>query len=322
MIRPRPWLHHLRRALTSPGNLIAGAGAVLASAATWNPLPLILYGLGEPVWLYAATASGRYARGVRDDRRTAERDDARRALTGRERQLAYLLAETPCALWIRRGRLPDHAASYARIAAIRDQAEQIVAHRGDAASALEHDLLARLDDLLRAYLVMAIERLVFHCGLAKIYPQLPPAIEPPPSLAARVARALRGSDLPPPGAPWSADTAFVSLADAEREVRDKLAGFGRELAARPAHDEVYRPMIELLERRLAELAARGDNDRALAAQLEVLPDQMDIILNKLATTTADVGEVITDVKTLLEQTDDTLRFAADLRTAERALAQN
>jgi hypothetical protein len=322
--RLRPWTQHLRRALTAPGNLIAGAGAVLASAVTWNPLPLILYGLGEPVWLYTATVSGRYRREVRDERRDAVRDETRRALAWRAHQLTCVVVETPCGQWIRRGQLPDYAAGYVRLAAMRDQAERIVEHRDDAASALDHDLVARLDDLLRAYLVMAIERLVFHCALAKIYPQLPVAVEVPSSLRGRLERALFGAEEPAPAAPvpCSADAAFVSLADAEREIRDKLAGFASDLAHRPAHDEVYRPMIELLERRLGELATRGENDLAMAAQLEVLPDQMEIILNKLATTQADVGEVIADVKILLEQTDDTLRFAEDIRLAERPLAHN
>jgi hypothetical protein len=42
---------------------------------------------------------------------------------------------------------------------------------------------------------------------------------------------------------------------------------------------------------------------------------MDVILNKLATTGGDVSEVITDVKLLLEQTDDAVRFAEDTRIA-------
>lgn len=73
-----------------------------------------------------------------------------------------------------------------------------------------------------------------------------------------------------------------------------------------ANEQVYHPIIESLE-----------HDLAMAAQLKVLPDQMDIILNKLATTQADVGEIIADVKLLLEQTDDTMRFADDTRLAER-----
>lgn len=324
--QPRPWILHLRRALTSPGNLIAGAGAMLASAVTWNPLPLILYGLGEPVWLYAATSSGRYARAIADDRRGAARDASRRALAASEQQLADLLATTPCGPWVRRGHLPDYATAYARLVAMRDQAEHIVEHRHDAANVLEHDIVARMDDMLRGFLLMARERLLFHCGLAKIYPQLPEpaAAAPPPSLRDRIRRALI-RDAPAPASPPAPrdDVGFVSLADAEREIRDKLAGFARDVERNPAHDEVYRPIIDVLERRLGELAARGQHDLAMAAQLKVLPDQMDIILNKLATTQADVSEVIADVKLLLEQTDDAVRFAQDTRIAERhTLASN
>src|SRR5262245_49488270 len=121
MTRPRPWTLHLRRALTSPGNLIAGAAAVLASAATWNPLPLILYGLGEPVWLYTAATSGRYARALLDDRRAAAAAQARRALEWREQQLAALMTASPCGRWVRRSQLPDYAATYVRLVAMRDQ---------------------------------------------------------------------------------------------------------------------------------------------------------------------------------------------------------
>jgi len=325
MTRRRPWILHVRRALTSPGNLIAGAGAVLASAVTWNPLPLILYGLGEPVWLYAAATSGRYARQIADDRRAATREASRRALASSEQQLAGLLAATPCGEWVRRGHLPDYATGYRRLVALRDQAEHIVEHRHDAANVLEHDIVARMDDMLRGYLVMARERLLFHCALAKIYPVLaePAGAAPPPSLRDRIRRALIASPEPaaPDGAPPAVrdDTPFVALADAEREIRDKLAGFARDIERNPAHDEVYRPIIDVLERRLGELAVRGQHDLVMAAQLRVLPDQMDIILNKLATSGGDVSEVITDVQLLLEQTDDAVRFAEDTRVAAHGL---
>src|SRR5262245_51348480 len=95
----RPWMRHLRRALSAPGNLIAGTGALALAAITWNPLPLILYGLGSPVWLYHAASGGRYAREVAEE-------DHRRAAEAAERQLARLLRETPCGAWIRGGHLP------------------------------------------------------------------------------------------------------------------------------------------------------------------------------------------------------------------------
>jgi hypothetical protein len=321
MNRPRSWTHHFRRALASPGNLIAGAGAVLASAVTWNPLPLILYGLGEPVWLYTATTSERYTRQMRDERKGAAVAESRRALAWREHQLAVLLQTTPCGLWTRRGQLPDYAQTYARLVAMRDQTAQIVERRHDAAQALEQDIVARMDDMLRAYLMMARERLLFHCALAKIYPQLPepPAAVPRPKLADRIKRALVAPAEAAPAAPpaWREDTRFVSLDDARGEVRGKLAGFAHDTARIPEHDEVYRPLVDVLERRLGELELRGKNDLTMAAQLRIFPDQFEIILNKLATTQADVGEVVSDVKLLLEQTDDTVRFAEDTRSAER-----
>jgi hypothetical protein len=288
---------------------------------TWNPLPLILYGLGEPVWLYTATTSERYARQMRDERRQAALADSRRALAWREQQLAVLLQATPCGQWTRRGQLPDYAATYVRLVMMRDQAAQIVERHHDAARALEQDIVTRMEDMLRAYLMMAKERLLFHCSLAKIYPQLPepPAATPRPSVLDRIKRALV---VPPepvvvPPVVWREDTRFVSLDDARDEIRGKLAGFAHDTQRAPDHDEVYRPLIDVLERRLGELELRGKNDLTMAAQLKVFPDQFEIILNKLATTQADVSEVASDVKLLLEQTDDTVRFAEDTRAAER-----
>jgi hypothetical protein len=321
--RPRAWTRHLRHALASPGNLITGAGAALVSAATWNPLPLILYGLGQPVWLYTAATSRRYARQLRDDHHDAASADRQRALTWRAYQLGFLLETTPCRRWVRRGRLDDYAAIYGRLLELRDQAGWLVCRRYEAGNALEQDLVARMDDLLRAYLGMAQERLLFYCALAKLYPRLP---EPPAPAASRSLfdrikavllepRAAEPADL----VPWAEDTPFVSLDDARAEIRGKLAGFQRDLARDPAQDEAYRPSIEVLERRLDELDRRGRHDLALAAQLQVFPDQFEIILGKLAATESDVDEVITDMKLLIEQTDDTVRFAEDIRTTERRI---
>ncbi|MGH9885161.1 MAG: hypothetical protein ACREBE_06515, partial [bacterium] len=59
------------------------------------------------------------------------------------------------------------------------------------------------------------------------------------------------------------------------------------------------------------------NDRAIAAQLGVFPDQFEIILGKLAGAQADVSAVIGEMKLLLEQTDDTVRFVEDTRPVDR-----
>src|ERR1700730_13415234 len=57
------WKKAAGRAAAAPGNLAGGAVAVAASAALWNPLPLILWGLGAAGWVLYASASEGAARG-------------------------------------------------------------------------------------------------------------------------------------------------------------------------------------------------------------------------------------------------------------------
>lgn len=301
----RHWTQYLARALASPGNLLAGAGALALSALTWNPLPLVLYGLGEPVWLYTATASRRYDEQLRLEDQEAVHARRRRGLAWLGCQLRALLNETPCGSWTQRRHLPDYATTYTRLVEIRDQTAHIVTTRDAFSRTLEEDIVARMDDMLRAYLTMVRERLLFHCALARIYPQL---AELGDDQAA-------GPVLAAPSRPVSSETAFVTIEAALAEVRAKIRGFEATLVTRPQHEEVYRPIIETLERRCHELERRGKSDLEIAAQLEVFPDQFEIILGKLATPQGDVGEVVDDMKLLLEQTDDTVRFAEDMRTS-------
>ncbi len=302
---PTRWTQHLARALAAPGNLLAGAGALALSALTWNPLPLVLYGLGEPVWLYSATSSRRYDDQLRIEDQEAVQARRRRGLAWLGCQLRALLNETPCGSWTQRRHLPDYAGTYTRLVEIRDQTAHIVTTRNAFARALEEDIVARMDDMLRAYLTMVRERLLFHCALARIYPQLAELDD----------AQLAGPVLAAPPRSVSSETPFVTIEAALAEVRAKIRGFEATLVTRPQHAEVYRPIIETLEKRCHELERRGKSDLEIGAQLEVFPDQFEIILGKLATPQADVGEVVDDMKLLLEQTDDTVRFAEDMRTS-------
>ncbi len=312
------WIQHLRRALSAPGNLIAGAGALAVAAISWNPLPLILYGLGEPLWLYRATTTERYADALRAEAERAAMVKNRRSLAWLDRQLHTLLEQTPCGNWTRRGQLPAYACTYARLLELRDQTARIVVTRGHAGQALEEDVVARMDDMLRAFLTLARERLLFHCALAGIYPQsaelAPEDDEARDALREKLERTLIA---PARDGVEHPDVAFVSLEDALATVRRKITGFQQDIARQPEHAEVYRPILETLEKRLDELGKRGKNDLDMAAQLRVFPDQFELISSKLATSHADVADVVNDMKLLLEQTDDTVSFAADMRATTR-----
>ncbi|MCE9575125.1 MAG: hypothetical protein K8W52_18380 [Deltaproteobacteria bacterium] len=292
----RTWSQRAWAAATSPGNLLAGAGALALASMAWTPLPLVLFGLGEPVWL---------ARAARDPEATS-----RQAIVqGLEAQLEALVTTTPCGEWIAQGLLPDYVAIYGRLVETRAQTARVVAGRDDATRALADDIVDRLDDMLRAYLTMARDRLLFHCSLARVYPQLPTTA--PISLAARIRRAL----IAPAPAPQlrAGQIRFVTIDAAIHEVATKTASLEAELAASPDHAPVYRPILATLANRKAELARRGAHDRDMAAQLRVFPDQFELILSKLATAGASVSEVVDEMALLLEQTDDTVAFDADLR---------
>jgi hypothetical protein len=298
----RSWSQRAWQALTAPANVLVGAGALVVASMAWTPLPLVLYGLGQPVWI---------ARAARDRAESARQLQVRTL----EAQLDQLVRTTPCGAWIRQGKLPDYRAIYARLVETREQTARVVAARDDATHALAQDIVERQGDMLRAYLAMARDRLLFACALAQIYPQL---VTPAPvTLGARIKRALYART---PEVALISDATFVSIEQAIAEVATKTAGLEAELAASPDHAPVYRPILATLATRKAELARRGAHDRDMAAQLRVFPDQFELILSKLATTGASVGEVVDDMALLLEQTDDTVAFDADLRDldSERA----
>jgi hypothetical protein len=262
----------LRSAFLAPVNLFVGTNAVMVSAITWNPLAVVLYAIGEPIWLYYAMTK-----------------PPRCSLAQLERQFGALVNDTPCAAWIRKRLLPDYPRTYAQLVETRAYTARIVSARDDDAALLEAGVVDRMDDMLRAYIKLASERLLFHCSLAKVYP-----------LADDLGR-------------WSDDTAFVTIDDAQREVNAKIAGFEAELSRQPELGEVYSPILGVLAKRRDELARRAQSDRQMAAQLKVFPDQFELILSKLATPSSDHGEVVGAMTLLLEQTEDAASFAEEMR---------
>jgi hypothetical protein len=146
------------RAAAANGNLISGAGALVASAALWNPLPLLLWGVGAVGWVLYAATSEKYTRRVLDDERKAEElkaDQEREALRAK---IGGLLERRPFAGWLRAGLLPDYLRVFARLVAVRDRVAQLLAERHE-------DYLAglgiqnQLTYLLTAYLQFVQARL-------------------------------------------------------------------------------------------------------------------------------------------------------------------
>ncbi len=157
------------RAAASTGNVVSGAGALVASAAIWNPLPLLLWGLGSAAWVLYASTSPKYTRRVLDGERLAAEQAADQERQALRVKIETALARQPFAGWLRAGVLPDYLQAFARLVAVRDRVAQTLAERRD-------DFLAslgiqqQLTYLLGAYLQFVQARLTVLQLLADFRP--------------------------------------------------------------------------------------------------------------------------------------------------------
>lgn len=311
-----PWKAHLWRAAKAPGNLIVGAAALAASAILVNPLPLILYGLGQPVWLYHGTTSGRYAKQIEAEWKAAAEARTAEELAWLRDGIRSLVARSPSGVWIREGRIPDYLGQYDRLTEIRDQIASRVASRDDVAKALEEDIVAQMDGMLRAYLRMTRERLLFLCSLAGVYPEFdeaPPARTKAPS---RLRRLFFTEAEEEPVAADGARARFVTLEARLDDLQRKIDEMENDIADQPENREVYQPNIDMYRKLMAELRERGKKDQWMTAQLKTFPGTFEYILSRMASAQTDVSDIVGDMKLLIEQTDDTVRFAEEMRSSE------
>src|SRR4026209_2792580 len=142
------WKRSLKKAVTSPGNLISGSVCLAASAAFGNPLPLILWGLGSTGWTgFASTNQAVHKPIPAEERREEEaKVEAEREIL-RQKIEAQLL-EPPVVHWIRRGNVPDYMQVYRRLVEIRDRVARVLHERGEDSGGI----LQQLNYLLTAYL--------------------------------------------------------------------------------------------------------------------------------------------------------------------------
>src|SRR5579864_5647154 len=119
------------RAAASTGNVVSGAGALVASAAIWNPLPLVLWGLGSAAWVLFASTSPKFTRRVLDDERRAGEAAAEQQRQALRAKIESVLARPWFAAWLRAGLLPDYLQVFARLVAVRDRVAQTLAERHD-----------------------------------------------------------------------------------------------------------------------------------------------------------------------------------------------
>jgi hypothetical protein len=93
------WKKTAKKAALSSGNVVSGAVFLAASAALWNPLPLILWGLGAASYVLYSTTSDKHLRKVVEEERAQDEASAEAQREGQRRTVELLLDGPPFSTW-------------------------------------------------------------------------------------------------------------------------------------------------------------------------------------------------------------------------------
>ena len=310
----------LAKAIQSPGNLVTGAVSLAASAVLWNPLPLILWGLGATGWVSLAATGNRYLRQIEDEeqRKAEAKAEADREVL--RQKVEASLAENPLGNWTRAGLLPDYLAVYRRLVEIRGRASKVLGDRTDLDAASKAGIVQQLGYMLTAYLNFVRERIAYIQILTTIRPgaDMPavPAAAPPPVPAAMAApqRGFR----PQPMRPAAPAVSAPPLPSVERrlaEVDAKVKQLQDLAQQEPATARTREFHIGILQKQRELLLECQKRDQCVVAQLGAFSDVFEVILGRVSASQFSATEVASYMGTVVEQVVETERFVDSLRPA-------
>jgi hypothetical protein len=308
----------LAKAIQSPGNLVTGAVSLAASAVLWNPLPLILWGLGATGWVSLAATGNRYLRQIEDEE---QRKAEAKAETDREvlrQKVEASLAENPLGNWTRAGLLPDYLAVYRRLVEIRGRAAKVLGDRTDLDATSKAGIVQQLGYMLTAYLNFVRERIAYIQILTTIrpgadMPAVPAAAPPVPAAAA----AQRGFRLQParPAGPAAPAAPLPSVEKRLAEVDAKIQQLQELAQQEPATARTREFHIGILQKQRELLLECQKRDQCVVAQLGAFSDVFEVILGRVSASQFSATEVASYMGTVVEQVVETERFVDSLRPA-------
>ncbi|HKI01791.1 MAG TPA: hypothetical protein VKK31_07430 [Thermoanaerobaculia bacterium] len=302
----------IAKAIQSPGNLVTGAVSLAASAVLWNPLPLILWGLGATGWVSLAATGDRYIKQIEEEERRQRELKAEQGRDALRQRVEVMLAENPVSGWTRAGLLPDYIGVYRRLAEIRGRVTKVLLDRNDLDAVTKSGILEQLGYMLTAYLNFVRERIAYLQIVANIRPgadsgaqEEPP---PPPPLGRRDPR-LQAVRPQPRAAP------LPSVERRLAEVDGKIQAL-KELADRePATARTRQWHITILEKQRDLLLECQKRDQLVVAQLGAFSDVFEVILGRVSASQFSATEVASYMGSVVEQIVETERFVDSLRPA-------
>jgi hypothetical protein len=306
----------IAKAIQSPGNVVSGAVCLAASAVLWNPLPLILWGLGATGWVTFASQGDRFIKQI-------EAEEQRKAdlKTEQDRELLRQkveasLAEPPINNWTRAGLLPDYMAVYRRLTEIRGRVTKVLGDRTDLDATTKSGILQQLGYMLTAYLNFVRERLAYLQILVTIRPgadtPAPAAAMPAPNSSLATPRKdLRILPVKPaqPASPLPSVEKRLAEVDAKIQQLQELA------KSEPATARTREFHIGILQKQRDLLLECQKRDQLVVAQLGAFSDVFEVILGRVSASQLSATEVASYMGTVVEQVLETERFVESLRPA-------
>ncbi len=310
----------IAKAIQSPGNMVAGAVSLAASAVLWNPLPLILWGLGATGWVSLTATGDRYIRKIEEEERREEELKAEKEREILRQKVEEMLGENPVAGWTRAGLLPDYLAVYRRLAEVRGRVTKVLYERSDLDALTKSGILQQLGYMLTAYLNFVRERIAYLQILANIRPSAdgpPPPPQPPQQQQPFPRRDARSQAPRPPG-----QAAAGSLPSVEKrlaEVEAKIQQLQELAKTEPATARTRQWHIGILEKQRELLLECQKRDQCVVAQLGAFSDVFEVILGRVSASQFSATEVASYMGTVVDQIVETERFLDTLRPAMNEL---
>jgi hypothetical protein len=328
------WRKSVKMAVSSPTNVISGAVAVAASAAFWNPLPLILWGLGATGWtIFASTGQSIQKKIEAEERQEREAAIAAQREALRQR-VETSLNEPPVGAWVRRGLIPNYMQSYRRLVELRDKVAKVLKEREETETFADAGGVAeQMDYMLTAYLNFVRERLVYVYILANLRaggagqeedaaPSGAPgrtAVPPPPPAgfaANRWERVTKSKAAPAKPAPEPGGSgALPSVEQRLQEIDNKIARL-KELAQKePATARTREWHVGILQKQHELLLECQKRDQCVVAQLGAFQDVFEVILGRVSASQFSATEVAAYMGSVVSQIEETERFVASMQPA-------
>ena len=305
------WKKGAAKAAQEPVSLISGAVSLAASAMLWNPLPLILWGLGASGWVLFASTSQKYLKKILDEDKLAQAMQGERNREALRLKVETQLVENPVAAWVRNGSLPDYMAVYRRLLEIRDRVARVLSDRAEVEAATGAGILDQLGYMLTAYLHFVRERLAYLQIVANIRPKSgtePPPLPPPPP----VDRFSKRKETRPT---FASAQPLPTVERRLEEVEDKVRQLQELARKEPATARTRQWHIGILEKQRELLLECQKRDQCVVAQLGAFSDVFEVILGRVSASQFSANEIASYMGSVVEQIEETERFVDSLRPA-------